>query len=52
MAKTGEWTIYITKAAINLMVNKMDYAVPEQDLKISMSRIPAIPRSRFRIKLH
>ena len=27
------------------MVNKMTYTVPDQDLKIEISRIPAIPKS-------
>ncbi|MDT0643498.1 cytochrome P450 [Zunongwangia sp. F363] len=48
----GEWiTINITRAAINLLVKEMDYEVPKQDLQIKMSRIPAIPGSRFRMNI-
>lgn len=44
----GEWmTIVLMKTALFLMVNQMDYYVPGQDLSIDLSRIPAIPRSRF-----
>lgn len=44
----GEWvTIELTKAAVRLLVTEVEYQVPEQDLEISMARIPAIPRSRF-----
>jgi fatty-acid peroxygenase len=47
----GEWiTIRLTKAALVLLNENMEYNVPEQDLTIDMNRIPAIPRSRFRIK--
>ncbi|MGB7786395.1 MAG: cytochrome P450, partial [Salinimicrobium sp.] len=46
----GEWiTIGITTAAVDFLVNKIQYNVPEQDLEINMSRIPAIPESRFLI---
>jgi fatty-acid peroxygenase len=44
----GEWmTIRIVKTAVQLLVSAMDYDVPEQDLRIDLARIPAIPRSRF-----
>ena len=47
----GEWiTIGITKVALELLVKEMEYQVPEQNLKVDLSRIPAIPKSRFRIK--
>lgn len=47
----GEWiTIALTKTALELLVREMEYQVPEQKLKISLSRIPAIPKSRFRIR--
>ena len=46
----GEWiTIGITKVALELLVKEMEYQVPEQNLKVDLSRIPAIPKSRFRI---
>lgn len=47
----GEWiTIQITKSALVFLVEKMDYKVPQQDLSIDMSRMPAIPESRFKLK--
>jgi fatty-acid peroxygenase len=30
---------------------RLDYDVPEQDLTISLRRIPALPRSRFLLRL-
>lgn len=44
----GEWiTIELMKVAVSLLTKSMKYEVPEQDLRISLSRIPAIPKSRF-----
>lgn len=44
----GEWiTINLMKITLNMLVNRMDYKVPGQDLDIDLSRIPAIPKSRF-----
>jgi fatty-acid peroxygenase len=44
----GEWiTIELVKTALRLLVSGMDYDVPAQDLRISLSRMPAIPKSRF-----
>lgn len=44
----GEWiTINLTQAALKLLIGKMNYEVPQQDLSIDLSRIPAIPKSRF-----
>lgn len=44
----GEWiTIELSKAALNLLTHAMQYDVPKQDLSINLSRIPAIPKSRF-----
>lgn len=40
-------TIELMKAAVNLLTSAMQYEVPEQDLRISLSRMPAIPASRF-----
>ncbi|HEX9978968.1 MAG TPA: cytochrome P450 [Flavobacterium sp.] len=48
----GEWiTIKLSKIALRFLVKKMDYTVPEQDLRIDLGRIPAIPESRFRIAM-
>ena len=44
----GEWvTIELMKSAVRLLVTAMHYEVPQQDLRIDMARIPAIPPSRF-----
>ncbi|WP_151637977.1 cytochrome P450 [Noviherbaspirillum aerium] len=44
----GEWlTIELVKTATRLLLFSMDYDVPAQDLRIDMSRMPAIPESRF-----
>src|SRR5690625_568974 len=44
----GEWlTIAVMKRCIDIMVNKMDYKVPEQELDMSMKQMPSIPKSGF-----
>lgn len=44
----GEWiTIQIMKMTIDFLVNSITYDVPEQNLDISLSRLPALPKSRF-----
>ncbi len=35
------------KQAVRLLTESMQYDVPEQDLRINLSRMPAIPESRF-----
>lgn len=40
-------TIDLMKMAVNLLTTQMHYDVPEQDLRIRMSRAPAIPESRL-----
>jgi len=42
-------TVELTKTAARLLVTVMEYDVPEQDLRIDLARIPAIPKSRFAI---
>ncbi len=42
-------TIELMKAAVRLLL-ALDYEVPEQDLRIALSRMPALPRSRFVIR--
>jgi fatty-acid peroxygenase len=37
------------KAAVDFLVHSIDYEVPAQDLSVDLSRMPAIPASRFRI---
>lgn len=47
----GEWiTIQLTRSALVFLIEKMDYRVPKQDLSIDLSRMPAIPKSRFVMK--
>lgn len=44
----GEWiTIKLTERPARLLATAVRYDVPEQDLGIDLSRMPAIPRSRF-----
>ncbi|MDR6775602.1 cytochrome P450 [Azospirillum sp. BE72] len=44
----GEWiTIELMKRAVSLLTTAMDNDVPEQDLRVDLSRMPAIPKSRF-----
>jgi fatty-acid peroxygenase len=44
----GEWiTIEATKAAVKFLATCMEYDVPDQDLSIDLSRMPAFPKSRF-----
>lgn len=46
----GEWiTVELMKAIIRVMVREMSYEVPLQDLHINLSRIPALPNSRFQV---
>ena len=35
------------KQAVRLLVRGMRYEVPDQDLRLRMSRMPSIPRSGF-----
>lgn len=41
------FTIELMKTALNFFLFEMDYEVPEQNLNIDWSRLPAIPESRF-----
>lgn len=44
----GEWiTIELMKQATVMLTRQLRYDVPEQDLRIEWSRMPALPRSRF-----
>src|SRR5699024_2181552 len=48
-------TIEIMKASLDLLVNKMDYHVPEQDLSLDLTKMPTLPNRKFlmtRIKSH
>ncbi|MCW8195824.1 cytochrome P450 [Proteobacteria bacterium 005FR1] len=46
----GEWlTIELMKAGVELMATEMRYRVPRQDLSVSLTKIPALPRSGFAI---
>ncbi len=47
----GEWvTIELMKNAAKFLTRTISYEVPKQDLSISHSRIPAQPKSRFKIR--
>jgi fatty-acid peroxygenase len=44
----GEWTtIALMQAATAFLAERIDYTVPEQDLKIDYTRMPARPNSGF-----
>lgn len=44
----GEWiTIEVMKQAVEFLAREMTYDVPPQDLHVSLTRIPAMPESRF-----
>ncbi len=44
----GEWiTIALMKQAVRLLARDIDYDVPDQDLGVDLARMPAIPASRF-----
>lgn len=44
----GEWiAIALMKQAAHLLAARLDYEVPEQDLRVDDKRLPALPRSRF-----
>jgi len=44
----GEWlTVEVIKSALKMLTSGMKYQVPEQDLSIRLSRMPAIVQSRF-----
>lgn len=43
----GEWiTIELAKQAVHLLTSEIDYKTPLQDLRIRLSRMPAIPESK------
>jgi fatty-acid peroxygenase len=45
---SGEWIcIQIMKAAMGFLTQELTYDVPEQDLRIDMKSLPAVPRSGF-----
>lgn len=43
-------TIELMKVAAEFLSARIQYEVPQQDLRISLSRIPALPNSRFLIR--
>ena len=47
----GEWiTIDLMKVALRFLAEQLRYDVPEQDLRIDWTRLPALPRSHFKIR--
>jgi len=44
----GEWvTIGAMKVALDILVNHLEYDVPDQDFQYSLDRMPALPHSGF-----
>lgn len=46
-----EATLLLMCAAVDFFANQLEYMVPEQDLSVDYSRIPAIPKSRMILKV-
>jgi len=47
----GEWiTIRLVEMALDFLVNSIHYEVPEQDLSVSLTRMPTAPESGFIIR--
>jgi fatty-acid peroxygenase len=47
----GEWiTLTLLKGAVEFLEREAHYRVPEQDLTVSLSRMPAMPKSGFVIE--
>ena len=40
-------SVELMKVAAEFLADRLSYEVPEQDLRIDRSRVPALPRSRF-----
>jgi len=40
-------TIELMKRAVGILTGAMDYDVPDQDLRVSLRRMPTLPASRF-----
>nr|WP_031335222.1 MULTISPECIES: cytochrome P450 [Virgibacillus] len=44
----GEWiTIELMKSSLHFLTERMSYEIPEQDLRYSLKRMPAIPANRL-----
>ncbi|MGJ9416932.1 cytochrome P450 [Massilia sp. CMS3.1] len=43
-------TVELTKSALRLLAAEIDYKVPQQDLDVSLARMPAMPASGFVIQ--
>jgi fatty-acid peroxygenase len=44
----GEWlTIDVMQASLDFLVHQIDYTVPEQNLRYSMTQMPSTPKSGF-----
>lgn len=47
----GEWiTNQLMKVVIKLLVENLRFEVPEQDLQMSLTQIPTLPKSRMKIR--
>lgn len=40
-------TLALMKLGLDFLLQRLEYAVPAQDLRIDAARLPALPRSRF-----
>ena len=47
----GEWaTIALLEGAADFLAHRLQYRVPDQDLRVDYARLPALPKSRFVIE--
>lgn len=44
------FTMGLMKTSMEFLLHKIEYEVPEQDLRINLVRMPTLPKSGFRIK--
>jgi fatty-acid peroxygenase len=43
-------TVELTRSALRLLASEVRYEVPQQDLDVDLSRMPALPASGFVIE--
>jgi fatty-acid peroxygenase len=48
----GEWlTIAVMKSMVRVLAREIEYSLPPQDLSVSLSKMPALPKSGFVIQV-
>jgi hypothetical protein len=47
-SRAGEWsTIEVMRRVLDVLVHRLHYVVPEQDHRLVLAHLPALPHSRF-----